>query len=172
MTTAHCIDIKDFRKESRQQKSPMIFDVEAIEVALAVVGVEITPNLQIKVRIKDGDGNAQGLCQQLGKESFRVTVRVAKKAAYADRHHYVVNNSLLHELRHVAQMQADPQQGQKYALANKVMGYGENPYEVEARFFGRVADHTGTKATGPAGPAMGKSVWAIHFGCVSMEEAA
>lgn len=160
----HCLTIADRRKASRQAKNELRFSREAAEIILAVVGVEITPNLVIKVTLVDVDAKKQGVARRVGPEAFEVTISVAGKAHYEDRHHYVINNSLCHELRHVAQMQADENFAAKYAAASKKVGYGRNPYEVEARFYGRLADHTGTKNTGPAGPAMGELLWAIALG--------
>jgi len=75
---------------------------------------------------------------------------------------YVVNNSLVHELRHVQQEQADTGFGQKYQNQNATVGYYHNGYEVEARFYGRLAQLPGGKKdTGPAGKPLGKKVWGI-----------
>ena len=161
----HALDIKDRRKESRQAKNPLHTDTEALEIAMAIAGVEVTPNLVIKVRVKDQrSAGQQGEAKRIGPEAFLVKIRVAGKGHYEDRHHYVLNNSLIHELRHVAQMQQDEAFGAKYAKANATVGYGSNPYEVEAREYGRLADHTGTKDTGSAGPALGKECWGLGLG--------
>lgn len=161
-TATDVLDVKDRRKDTRQAKHPLVLDREALDIAAAVAGVDLA-GCTIKVRIKDGDAKAQGQARRIGPNAFLVTLRVAKKDAYLDRHHYVVNNSLVHELRHVAQMQADPNFAQNYSAETMAKGYQANPYEVEARYFGRLADHTGTKDTGPAGKALGTLVWAVRF---------
>lgn len=161
-TETHAVTLCDRRKPSRQARLPLALSVDALEAAMAVVGVDVTADLAIRLLVKDGDGGQQGSMVQTGPESFDVTVRVAKKDSYEDRHHYVMNNSLAHELRHVAQAQADPGFAARYTAATRRFGYQQNPYEVEARFYGRLADHMGAKDTGPAGPALGKALWALE----------
>lgn len=68
----------------------------------------------------------------------------------------------MHELRHVHQHQQDPDFSAAYLHHNHTVGYGANPYEVEARYYGRLADPTGTKDTGPAGPSRGKHIWGLR----------
>lgn len=59
-------------------------------------------------------------------------------------------------------MQDDPEHGAQYLHENLTVGYAKNMYELEARSFGRLADHTGEKDTGPAGPALGKKAWGLR----------
>lgn len=163
----HVVDFRDTRKESRQAKAPIAFDVEAIEIAMAVVGIDVGPETKIIVRVtdaKDGEkASERGYSRRAGTDTFVVKVRVAKKDVYEARHGYVVNNTLVHELRHVAQMQQYAEAFTVlYAAANETVGYAENPFETDARAFGRLADHTGTKAT-PAGTPMGDLLWALRF---------
>lgn len=162
-TSTDLITVRDRRKATRQAKHQLVLDREALDIACAVVGVDLTSDQPLLIELRDGNGQQQGQARRTSRGGFKVTVYVAKKDAYADRHLYVVNNSLLHELRHVAQMQADPGFAANYAAATKAVGYQANPYEVEARYFGRLADHTGTKNTGNAGPALGELVWAVRF---------
>lgn len=162
--TTNIITVNDRRKATRQAKHPLVLDRGALDIAMAVTDVDLTePGLAIVIDLVDGDGNKQGMARRRADGTFHVTIGIVKKAAYEDRHHYVANNSLLHELRHVAQMQADPNFIAAYKKAIKAVGYQANPYELEARYFGRLADHTGKKDTGPAGPAMGPMVWAVRF---------
>lgn len=162
-TTTDIITIKDRRKESRQAKNSLVVDREALDIALAVVGVDLDSTFSLLIELVDAKkGQPYGRARRTRK-GFKVTLAVAGKGHYEDRHIYVINNSLVHELRHVAQMQADKNFDRSYKLATLKDGYEANPYEVEARFFGRLADATGTKNTGPAGPAMGELVWAIRF---------
>jgi hypothetical protein len=104
----HVIDIKDTRKASRIAKAPLTFDRDAAEIILAVTGVEVGPETTIKLRITDQAKGQQGYARRIGPDAFLVKIRVAKQAQYGDSHHYVLNNSLVHELRHVAQMQVTP----------------------------------------------------------------
>jgi hypothetical protein len=148
------VDAKDYRKN---KAAKFTLDTAALQKALAAAGV--LPGAFIKLRLVDGDGKKQGQAQRIGPNAFRVIVRVLPKASYGDAQMYVLNNSLVHELRHVAQMQANPGFTLAYSKASKSVGYHNNPFEVEARYFGRIADHTGTKRP----DALGKSVWAIRF---------
>lgn len=59
-------------------------------------------------------------------------------------------------------MQQDPDHEAHYAHENATVGYAANKYEVEARYYGRLADHTVTKDTGPAGAHLGKTAWALR----------
>jgi hypothetical protein len=162
----HVIDIKDTRKASRIAKAPLTFDRDAAEIILAVTGVEVGPETTIKLRITDQAKGQQGYARRIGPDAFLVKIRVAKQAQYGDSHHYVLNNSLVHELRHVAQMQVTPGFEQAYALETGTKGYRANAFEAEAREFGRLADHTGTK-TSTKGKPMGKALWALNFGGIS-----
>ena len=161
-TSTDIITVRDARKSTRQAKHPLVLDREALDIACAIVGVELGQGGTILVELRDAASGKQGFARRTRK-GFKVVLFVTKKDTYEDRHHYVINNSLCHELRHVAQMQADEDFTAKYAAATKAVGYEANPYEVDARYHGRLADHTGTKNTGTAGPAVGELVWAVRF---------
>lgn len=157
------VDGVDFRDDRPPGSPPLAVHPPAMETALAAAGVTVGPHTVIKLRLRSQTApGQQGHAQQLGSDSYRVVIHVADKPRLADRHLYVINNSLLHELRHVAQMQHDPHHQANYAHQNHTVGYQHNSYEVEARYWGRLADHTNTKDTGPAGPALGKAVWALR----------
>lgn len=162
----HVVDIKDTRKASRIAKAPLVFDREAVEIAMAVCGVEVGPETCIKLRITDAAKGQQGYARRIGPDAFLVKIRVAKKDTYTDVHTYVINNSLVHELRHVAQMQVTPGFEAAYAAETAAKGYRANAFEADAREHGRLADHTGTK-TSAAGQPMGKLLWALNVGGVS-----
>ena len=68
----------------------------------------------------------------------------------------------MHELGHVQQHQHHPNLAVEYAGDNATVGYHANPYELEARYYGRLADPTASKHTGPAGPHLGKQVWGLR----------
>lgn len=157
---ADAVDVRDDRPAGATE---LAVATEALEQAMAAAGVKAGGDTEIRLRLRAQDHpGQQGHCTRLGKDSFRVVVRVADKPEFADRHLYVINNSLVHELRHVAQMQTDPNHASAYAHQQATAGYQHNTFEVEARQYGRLADHTGTKDTGEAGPALGKALWAIH----------
>lgn len=161
-TSTAILTVRDCRKATRQAKHQLVLDQEALDIACAVVGVDLCAGQPLLIELRDGEKGKQGYARRTSK-GFKVVLYIAKKDSYQDRHLYVVNNSLLHELRHVAQMQTDGNFAARYAWADRHFGYAANPYEVDARYFGRVADHTGTKNTGNAGPALGELVWAVRF---------
>ena len=132
-------------------------------MALEAVGLTVGPQTEIRLRLRAQTHlGQQGSTTRIGPDAYRVVVCVADKPALADRHLYVVNNSLLHELRHVHQLQQDPDFEAAYAHQNANVGYADNPYEIEARYYGRLADPTGEKDTGPAGAHLGKAAWGLR----------
>lgn len=155
----------EFRDDRPAGSAPIRVELQAMGAALQAAGVLVGPRTRILLRLREQAlPGQQGLAQRIGPDRYRVVIHVAPKDRLEDRHLYVLNNSLLHELRHVAQMQADPEHGSKYLHQNLTVGYQANAFEVEARYYGRLADHTGTKDTGPLGPAFGKQVWALRAG--------
>lgn len=166
------LTVKDRRKATRQTKNPALFSVEAFEIACAVTGVDLGPETHIILCLTDeaaGDKAKQkGYMRQVGPDAYIIKVRVRKQPVWADRHYYVLNNTLLHELRHVAQAQACRKMGLNFgeiaATELAEHGYWNAPHEVDARNYGRLADHTGTKDTGDAGKALGDLAWPLRFG--------
>lgn len=152
-----------FRDDRPPGSASVRVEQEAMAAALEAAGVVVGPGTRIRLRLREQTHpGQQGLAQRIGPDRYRVVIHVAPKERLEDRHLYVLNNSLLHELRHVAQMQGDPEHGAKYLHQNLTVGYTSNAYEVEARYYGRLADHTGTKDTGPLGPAPGKQLWGLR----------
>lgn len=157
---AEAVDLRDDRSAGA---APLELRTGELEAALAAAGVTVGPATEIRLRLRDQTHpGEQGATKRIGADAYRVVVCVAAKPAFADRHLYVANNSLVHELRHVAQLQADPDFEANYAHHTATVGYHDNPYEVEARCYGRLADPTGEKDTGPAGAHLGKAVWALQ----------
>jgi hypothetical protein len=156
-------DAVDVRDDSPAGSTPLTIDADALDAAIAAAGVTVSANTVIKLRLRpQTQPGQQGSTRRLGADQYRIVIHVAPKPAFADAHLYVINNSLLHELRHVAQMQQDPDHAAHYAHQNLTVGYASNKYEIEARHWGRLADHTGSKDTGPAGAHLGKQVWALR----------
>jgi hypothetical protein len=164
-------DIEDQRKPGAP---PIHLDADRFEAAATAVGIDISKVNSIKLRFRDL-GQHQGVTQNLGGGNFRVVVGIKRKPAYEDRHLYVVNNSLVHELRHVTQMQngntveykATKQEYEAEAPQHAKAG-GYIKMEAEAQMFGRLA-WPGDPAKKPLGPLgqdkahHGKTVWAIGF---------
>lgn len=151
-------------KDQRTHGAPLHVDYEALGRSLNAAGVVLTPQTKIKLRLRDQHGSGQGFTKKLsdGPDSYRVVIEVANKPAFKEHHLYIVNNSLTHEFRHIAQHQADAAMQGKYVAENMTVGYGANKYEKEARYYGHLADETGVKDTGPDLPKpLGKSLWAL-----------
>lgn len=73
--------------------------------------------------------------------------------------------TLLHELRHVHQLQQDSDFEASYAHQNLTAPdrrVRRQPHEIAARYYGRLADPTGEKDTGPAGAHLGKAAWGVR----------
>ncbi|MEX2621926.1 MAG: hypothetical protein WD250_17060 [Egibacteraceae bacterium] len=156
-------DAVHLRDDRPSGSPPLTVDADALDAALHAAGATVGPHTEIRLRLRPQTSpGQQGSTQKVGPDAYRVVVHVAAKPALADRHLYVVNNSLVHELRHVQQHQHDPDFNAAYLHANLTVGYDANPYEVEARYYGRLADPTGHKDTGLAGPPLGKHVWGLR----------
>lgn len=161
--TPRLSDAIDLRDDRPPGCAPLAVDTDALDAALHAAGVAVGADTQIRLRLRPQTASGQqGSTRKIGPDTYRVIVHVAAKPVLADRHLYVVNNSLVHELRHVHQHQVDPEFHTAYVNHNLTVGYAANPYEVEARYYGRLADPTGEKDTGPAGPHLGKHVWGLR----------
>ena len=167
--TNELLNIKDKRKDSRQTRNPLHINQEALDIALAVTEVDLNKIDLIKIRITDATDNKQGYTRVLssnpltGRLTLLIKVRVRKQTSYTDAHQYVINNTLLHELRHIAQRQQTPNFAGQYALENTLNGYANNVFETDAKNYGRLADHTGTKTPKGIGNSLGQQVWAIRL---------
>lgn len=160
---ARASDAVNLRDDRPAGAAPLKVDATRLEVALDAACVTVGPQTEVRLRLRaQTHPGQQGSTKRIGPDAYRVVVCVADKPNLADRHLYVVNNSLLHELRHVHQLQQDPDFEAAYAHQNATVGYADNLYEIEARYYGRLADPTGEKDTGPAGAHLGKAAWALR----------
>lgn len=156
-------DAVDVRDDRPPGSAPLTVNADALDAALSAAGVTLGPDTEIRLRLRpQTTPGQQGSTQQIGPDAYRISIYIAAKPVFADRHLYVVNNSLVHELRHVQQHQHHPNLANEYAGHNATIGYHANPYEIEARYYGRLADPTASKDTGPAGPHLGKQVWGLR----------
>lgn len=153
------VDIQD----QRTKGAKLEIDADKLDAVIAAVGIKMGPKTKIRLRLRDQKVvGEQGSHQLVGDDEHRIVIKIAPKKKYEDRHLYVMNNSLLHEFRHIRQSQDDPKMGVKYHAQNITIGYANNTYEIEARKYGRLADHTGLKDTGELGAAPGKTLWALR----------
>lgn len=121
---AETITIQDQRKNQVPQ---LKVDTDRLYILLDKAGVELSDSLEIRLRFRDSNG-PHGTTRQIGPNSYRVVLNVRyEKHTLSENAQYVVNNTLLHEFRHVAQMQ-----GPK-SLSSDYNGWSE----TEARKFGR-----------------------------------
>lgn len=153
----------DLRDDRPAGSAPLEIDADGLDAALEAAGVTTGPSTDIRLRLRaQSQPGEQGSTKRVGPDAYRVVIHVAEKATLEDRHLYVVNNSLLHELRHLHQLQQDSDFEAAYSHHTLAVGYANNPYEVEARYYGRLADPAGVKDTGPAGIHLGKAVWGLR----------
>ena len=158
--TSDDTDVQVVDKRTTTGAAPLRLNPHSLARAVSAAGVK---GGTVKIVLADDTGG-YGHARVLPDGTHQVVLSIAAKDTYSPGSCYVMNNSLVHELRHVAQQQADPDMGAKYAHANATVGYQANPYEVEAWAYGRLADHTGKKdIPNPVngGTAMAGGVWAI-----------
>jgi hypothetical protein len=149
------VTIKDKRSASGKA---VALHIQAVQAALDASEVGAG---NIELHISNSE-DVYGHARVLPDGTHVVTVNVKDKETYAPAAAYVMNNSLVHELRHVHQAQNTPHWSSKYNMETTINGYTDNKYEVEARSYGQLADHTGTKDKLPEGlTAKAASVWAI-----------
>lgn len=154
-TEVHVVD-----KRTVTGAAPLRLNPHSLARAVSAAGVK---GGTVKIVLADDTGG-YGHARVLPDGTHQVVLSIAAKDTYSPGSCYVMNNSLVHELRHVAQQQADPGMGAKYTHANATVGYQANPYEVEAWAYGRLADHTGKKEIPTpvnGGTALAGGVWAI-----------
>lgn len=125
------------------------------------VGISGSPKIDITLKHKQSFGD-QGSCTKINPNHYAITVYVMDKDTMSPAALYAINNSLIHELRHVTQHQHDRQMNQRYTHADRTVGNDSNPFEIDARAHGRLADRTGKKDTGSAGRRGGRRMWAIN----------
>lgn len=118
------ITYTDQRKDTTTEIS---VNMDALQTLADKAG--IPDGTEVRVRLRDGNG-PYGFTSQIGANAYRVVINLRySKANLSDAAQYVVNNTLLHELRHVAQGQESGWQ----ALSGAYEGWSEK----EAREYGR-----------------------------------
>ena len=94
-------DAVDLRDDRPAGAAPLTVDATRIEVVLHAAGVTVGPQTEIRLRLRaQAHPGEQGSATRIGPDVYRVVISVADKPALADRHLYVVNNSLLCRPRH------------------------------------------------------------------------
>lgn len=119
------ISIQDQRKGTVPS---LHIDQDLVEAYCGMAGVDLSDQGTLKIRFRDGSG-PYGTTSQTS-DGYRVVINIRySKLTLSPNASYVVSNTLLHELRHVAQGQ---EKGWK-ALDPDYNGWSE----TEAREYGR-----------------------------------
>lgn len=117
------IDIADQRKNAN---TILKIDEDVIEAYCGMAGVDMAETGTLKIRFRNG-GGPYGFAKKISG-GYRIVINVRYKKTYlSPEASYVVSNTLLHEIRHIAQMQ-----GPK-SLSSDYNGWSE----TEARKYGR-----------------------------------
>ena len=145
-------------KDRRGNGAPAV-NIHPAALTEAVNAAGITGPANVEVRLSNKE-SVYGYARRKSDGTDQVVIAIKDKDSYPAAAGYVVNNSLVHELHHVAQRQQVSNFDEAYA-AEAMKGYDNNKYEQAAWGVGRIADHTFTKSQ-PAGQApKSGAVWAI-----------
>jgi len=114
-------------QDQRKSGTEITVDLDALYILADKAG--IPDGTEVRVRIRNGSG-PYGFTSQIAKNTYRIVLNIRNpKASLSEGARYVVNNTLLHELRHVAQ-------GQESGWAS-LSGDYQGWSETEAREYGR-----------------------------------
>jgi len=115
-------------QDQRSGKATEIsMDEDILRTLAEKAGIPEATEVRVRVRAENGP---YGYTKQLSKNVYRVVINIRNsKPALSEGARYVVNNTLLHELRHVAQ----GQESGWHSLSGQYNGWSE----TEARKFGR-----------------------------------
>lgn len=115
-------------QDQRKTKTTSIsMDEDLLRTLAEKAGIPAGTEVRVRFRSENGP---YGYTKQLSKNVYRVVVNIRNsKPALSEGARYVVNNTLLHELRHVAQ----GQESGWHALSGSYEGWSE----TEARKYGR-----------------------------------
>lgn len=168
------IDIADQRKDA---SVALDIDAAKLDHIADVVGIDKTKIKSIKLRFRNLHVvGSQGVTSPLGDGNYRVVVGV-KPNKTSPGAHYVANNSLVHEMRHVAQMQhgnttsydlTEAKAEHTAANLQHAEQFGYMDMEIEAQLFGRLAwegdpAKKPTYSVGADHPYEGQQVWAMSL---------
>ncbi len=116
-----------YSDQRKSKRTGIDLDLDTLYILADKAG--IPDGTEVRVRLRDGNG-PYGFTSHLGNNTYRVVLNIRyTKLVLSEAAQYVVNNTLLHELRHVAQGQ---ESGWK-ALSGSYDGWSE----TEAREYGR-----------------------------------
>jgi len=119
-----------YQDQRKSQTTKIDADLDGLYILADKAGIDLS-GVDVRIRLRDGNG-PYGYTKPLGNNRYRVVINIRyKKSALSEAAKYVVNNTLLHELRHVTQMQASAN-GSK-SLSHDYDGWSE----TEARDYGK-----------------------------------
>lgn len=115
-----------YQDQRKSKNTEIVADLDGLYILADKAGIDLD-GVDVRIRLRDGDG-PYGFTTPLGGNAYRVVINIRyKKMVLSEAAKYVVNNTLLHELRHVTQMQGSRN------LSHSYDGWSE----TEARKYGR-----------------------------------
>lgn len=115
--------------DQRKSQVPLLhIDNDVVEAYCGIAGVDLNQSGTLKIRLRDGNGPYGSTSPT--SDGYRVVINIRySKLSLSESASYVVSNTLLHEIRHVAQFQEKGKNG--------LSGDYNGPDETEAREYGR-----------------------------------
>ena len=170
MTATTAPSYIEFR-DDRTAGAPLTLDPTAWFAVCDAVGLDVTAKpMHLRVVLFDGETSSTSrlpatipLTPDVAPlPAYEVRIACRPKDEWNDRRLYPVNNSLLHELRHVVQMHLLGMTDLDYSRQVATYGYRRCPSEVDARAHGRLAWH-GDPSEKPtaAGDHRGRDAWLL-----------
>lgn len=116
-----------YQDQRKGQHTSVSVDEDVLRTLAEKAG--IPEGTEVRVRIRNENG-PYGYTKQIAPNTYRVVINIRNsKPALSEGARYVVNNTLLHELRHAAQ----GQESGWHSLSSSYEGWSE----TEARKYGR-----------------------------------
>ncbi|MCU0296962.1 MAG: NUDIX hydrolase [Candidatus Nanopelagicales bacterium] len=144
------LTILDKRKDPKG--SPLTYTPHRLANIYPLVGIPEQAKVQLEIRDAK-PGLPYGSTMRTGKDTFtvRINLKPLSEASpgssnYPEAALYVINNTLVHEMRHVGQHYAYPDMDKQYSAEMADKGYSGNFFEKEAWLYGHYADQTSTKS--------------------------
>lgn len=117
----------NYTDQRKDKATEITVDMDTLYILAEKAG--IPDGTKIRFRLRDGNG-PYGFTSKLGENEYRVVINLRyDKPQLSESAQYVVNNTVLHELRHVAQ----GEESGWHSLSGAYEGWSE----TEAREYGR-----------------------------------
>ncbi len=116
-----------YQDQRKDKTTEITADLEGLHILATKAGIPEGTEVRIRLRSENG---RYGYTTKISQNVYRVVINIQnKKAQLSESAQYVVNNTMLHELRHVAQ----GQESGWHSLSGSYEGWSE----TEAREYGR-----------------------------------